>query len=64
MTPTNPLATRWWSEPPDPITPAGWRQVHFFPTRFRQVGSELGINPTRIDPWIALIEADEPLSVT
>ena len=29
-----------------------------FPTRFRWVGSGLGTNPTRIDPWTALLVAE------
>ena len=53
--PTYPPATRWCSEPPDPITPPGRRRVPFFSTRFRRVGSRLGTNPTWIDPWIALV---------
>ena len=55
MTSTNLPATRWWSEPSDSITPAGWRWVHFFPTQFRRDGSGFGTNSTRIDPWTALI---------
>ena len=55
MTPTDPPATRWWSEPSDPITSVGRWRVHFFPTRFQRVGSRLGTNLTRTDPWTALM---------
>ena len=34
----------------------GRRQLHFFATWFRQVGSKLGTNPTRIDLWTALVQ--------
>ena len=31
LNPTDPPATRWCSEPPNPITPTGQRRVPFFP---------------------------------
>ena len=34
----------------------GRRQLHFFATWFRQVGSWLGTNPTRTDLWTALVQ--------
>ena len=37
-----------------------FRSVHFFLTRFWQVGFGLGTNPTQTDPWTALNTSVEP----
>ena len=44
------------TDPTRPEVVDGRRRVvkHF--TRFRRVGSGLGTNPTRTDPWTALVE--------
>ena len=42
-----------WSD--RPVYSNGRRLVSFSKTRFRRVGSGLGTNPTRTDPWTALV---------
>ena len=51
LNPTDPPATRWCSEPPDPITSTGRQRVPFFSTQFRRVNSGLGTNPTHGQPY-------------
>ena len=55
MTPTEPPAICWWSEPSDPITPRVDGRCIFFPPDSGRSVPGLGTNPTRTNPWTALL---------
>ena len=44
-------------DPDQPVYSGGQQRVRFFKTQFRRVGSGLGTNPTRTNPWTTLKES-------